>query len=130
MANGSKTPTYYTGTASDVQRHLKDTYAQAQGVKTWEDLLTSTYADVASEASASMSYDISNAYANFKRQQLAAQSNQNIMTGTAERIGEDLTSAYGSKVGEIEQDTAAAVSKAISAVNTQYGDIERFHQRR
>lgn len=95
----------------------KDRAAQQANYNTWNDLVkaytqqaTSAFEESTQSAQQSAAYDISQAYANYKQQQIAASLNQNISAGAKDVIGSQLSSAY---------DISAAQSQYNLASNLQ-----------
>lgn len=106
-----------TARQSDIAKWYKDRAAQQANYNTWNDLVkaytqqaTSAFEESTQSAQQSAAYDISQAYANYKQQQIAASLNQNISAGAKDVIGSQLSSAY---------DISAAQSQYNLASNLQ-----------
>lgn len=79
-------------------------------IKAYTQQATSAFEESTQAAQQSAAYDISQAYANYKQQQIAASLNQNISAGAKDVIGSQLASAY---------DISAAQSQYSLASNLQ-----------
>lgn len=105
---------FRTASASDYAELLKETSKNASGVSKWEEYflqpLQESFETAGKQISAKTSYDISSAYANYKKSQLSLLQNQALATGFKEQASEDLKSQY---------ESAFATSKAEEASNLQ-----------
>ena len=106
-----------TARQSDIAKWYKDRAAQQANYNTWNDLVkaytqqaTSAFEESTQSAQQSAAYDISQAYANYKQQQIAASLNQNMSAGAKDVISNQLSSAY---------DISAAQSQYNLASNLQ-----------
>lgn len=92
---------------------IKDEQAKQAGVKKWEDIILNPYqalAEAESEAvSTQTKYDISDAYANYKRAELGVMRNQNLGSGFKRQIASALKSEY-------EQQYATEKAEEVSSI--------------
>lgn len=113
----------YTGKASDFEQLGKEYTLPNQQKSVWEQFftgITQQYENLAQETQSAASYDISEAYANYKKQQLQLQLNQNLGTGFKETVNTQLQKDYASAFKDIR----AQESSALSKITAQYaGDI-------
>ena len=103
-----------TARQSDIAKWYKDRAAQQANYNTWNDLVkaytqqaTSAFEESTQSAQQSAAYDISQAYANYKQQQIAASLNQNISAGAKDVIGNQLSSAYDISAAQSQYNLAA-----------------------
>ena len=103
-----------TARQSDIAKWYKDRAAQQANYNTWNDLVkaytqqaTSAFEESTQSAQQSAAYDISQAYANYKQQQIAASLNQNISAGAKDVIGSQLSSAYDISAAQSQYNLAA-----------------------
>lgn len=131
-----------TARQSDIAKWYKDRAAQQANYNTWNDLVkaytqqaTSAFEESTQSAQQSASYDISQAYANYKQQQIAASLNQNISAGAKDVIGSQLSSAYDISAAQSQYNLAAnlqsiydkyykTVSTADETLADQFGITE------
>jgi hypothetical protein len=86
------------GLVSDITKALKDEQIKQAGVKKWEDIILNPYKALAEAESEAVStrtkYDISDAYANYKKSELNVMRNQRLGSGFKRQIAADLKSEY------------------------------------
>lgn len=92
---------FRVASASDYADLLKTSNKNSEGISQWEQYflqpLQESYETAGKQISAQTSYDISSAYANYKKQQLNILQNQTLGTGFKEQVGSDLLSQYQSE---------------------------------
>lgn len=103
-----------TARQSDIAKWYKDRAAQQANYNTWNDLVkaytqqaTTAFEESTQAAQQSAAYDISQAYANYKQQQIAASLNQNISAGAKDVIGSQLASAYDVSAAQSQYNLAS-----------------------
>lgn len=110
---------------SDYTNLVKEYTPVGQKQTLWEQFFTGTqqaYQNLTQETQDVYSYDISQAYANYKQQQLQLQMNEQLGEGFREQLGAQLKSQYGSAYKDIKSQEQSALSK----IATQYAsDIEK-----
>jgi hypothetical protein len=99
------------GTASDYAALLKEHQAKQAGVKKWEDIFLQPYQTAAEQVSTQTQYDISGAFAQYKKSQLSAMQNMQLGTGFKEQISSDLASQYGSAYSQLRQKEASKLGE-------------------
>ena len=113
---------------SDYTALAKEYKLPNQKVSLWDQFLTgqqSYYQGVAQQVSDVASYDISQAYANYKQQQLQLQMANQLGTGFKEQVGSQLQSQYG----EAFQDVKTQEASALADVQSQYATaVEKGEQ--
>lgn len=123
----------YTSLRSDYETFLRERNKNLAGVSEWERLflqpLTQQYESQVEQAQQAAQYDISQAYANYKRNQMRLMQ-QNIDTGAREQLGGALKSAYTSAYGQAQKSLASNISsvtkdyqEALAANQQQIQDI-------
>lgn len=95
-------------------KFYKDRAAQQANYNTWNDLVkaytqqaTTAFEESSKAASQAAAYDISQAYANYKQQQIAASLDQNISAGAKDVIGSQLASAYDVSAAQSQYNLAS-----------------------
>lgn len=136
------------GLVSDITKMIKDEQAKQAGVKKWEDIILNPYqalAEAESEAvSTQTKYDISDAYANYKRAELGVMRNQNLGSGFKRQIASALQSEYekqyetekaeefsniyniGSKYSQEAQKQIAAQEKTLTEQASKLKKLEDY----
>lgn len=107
-------PRKITGLTSDYLEAVKEYTPIGQTQSFWTQFLTGTqeqYSGMMRQAQDTASYDISQAYANYKQQQLKLQTNQQLGAGFQSQIGEQLKSEYGSAYADIKSEEAETLGK-------------------
>lgn len=107
------------GLLKDYIQGVKDYTPQGQNKTLWDQFFTNTtrqYQSLAQQTQDMYAYDISDAYANYKRQQLQLQMNQQLGSGFKQQAGEQLESQYGSTYANIK----AKELGDVGAIKTQY----------
>lgn len=107
-------PRTITGLSSDYLESVKEYVPQGQKQSLWESFLTGTqqtYQGLVQQAQDVASYDISDAYANYKKQQLQLQMNEQLGAGFQQQAGQQLQSAYGSAYADIRTQEAETLGK-------------------
>lgn len=99
------------GTASDYAALLKEYQAKQAGVKKWEDIFLQPYQTAAEQVSTQTQYDISGAFAQYKKSQLSAMQNMQLGTGFKEQIASDLASQYGSAYSQLKQEEVSQLGQ-------------------
>lgn len=99
------------GTASDYAALLKEHQAKQAGVKKWEDIFLQPYQTAAEQVSTQTQYDISGAFAQYKKSQLNVMQNMQLGTGFKEQIASDLASQYGSAYSQLRQEEASQLGQ-------------------
>lgn len=110
-------------TASDYAQLAKEYTFPNQKQSLWEQFFTGveqTYGGLTQQAQETASYDISQAYANYKQQQLQLQMNEQLGAGFQQQTGQQLQSAYGSAYTDIRTqeatDLANIEAKKLSTI--------------
>lgn len=101
------------GLLADYVQGVKEYIPVGQKKSLWEQFFTGTqhqYQTIAQQAQDVYSYDISEAYANYKKQQLQLQTNQRLGEGFKQEIGGELQSAYQSAYSDIKTQEATALT--------------------
>ena len=121
------------GLTSDYTELVKEYRPQGQKQSLWESFLTGTqqtYQGLMQQAQDVASYDISQAYANYKQQQLQLQMNEQLGAGFQQQAGQQLQSAYGSAYADIRTQEAETLGQlatqevsAISAGEKEFSQI-------
>lgn len=105
------------GLTSDYTELVKEYIPQGQKKSLWESFLTGTqqkYQGLTQQAQDIASYDISQAYANYKQQQLQLQMNEQLGAGFQQQAGQQLQSAYGSAYADIRTQEAETLGELAS----------------
>lgn len=133
------------GLTSDYTELVKEYRPQGQKQSLWESFLTGTqqtYQGLMQQAQDVVSYDISQAYANYKQQQLQLQINEQLGAGFQQQAGQQLQSAYGSAytdirtqeaetLGKIAKEQASAIEtgeKEFSQIGSNIKTLDRYIQ--
>lgn len=117
-------------TASDYAQLAKEYRRPNQRQSLWEQFFTGveqTYGGLTQQAQETASYDISQAYANYKQQQLQLQMNEQLGEGFKQQMSEQLQSAYGTAYSDIKSQEASTLYdiETQKAKTLQAGE-ERF----
>lgn len=107
---------------------IKQYQKDAQGVSLWEKYLTGlseTYEQGEQAIQEKTGYDISGAYANYKKSQLNLLHNQKLGTGLKEQLSSDLQSSYASAYGELKSAEAEQIQKLQSSITSAYTSAEK-----
>ena len=102
------------GLSSDYTELVKEYIPKGQKTSLWDQFLTGTsqqYQTLTQQAQDVYAYDISQAYANYKQQQLQLQMNQQLGEGFKRQVGSQLQSQYGSAFSDIKTQEATALGK-------------------
>ena len=121
------------GLVSDIVKMLKDEQAQIAGTKKWEDIILSpakALAEAEAEAvSTQTKYDISDAYANYKKSEMNIARNTRLGSGFKRQIASDLKSAYQQQYGLEKAEEYGAIadieSKYTTSVQQQLAEREK-----
>ena len=114
----------FVGTTSDYTKLGKEYALQSQDKTLWEQFftgLTEKYDTLGEQTTAAYeagveqtkqaySYDISKAYANYKKQQLSLQMNQQLGEGFKQQVGSDLFNAYEETYSGLRREEASDIS--------------------
>lgn len=100
-----------TGTASDYAALIKEYQTKQAGVKKWEELFLQPYQTAAEQVQTQTQYDISGAFANYKRAQLNTMQATQLGSGFKEQIASDLKSQYSSAYSQLRQEEAGALGE-------------------
>lgn len=106
-------------TRKDWDEIAKQTSDFGASVNRWEQFLTGTQTAFQQQAEAVedvYSYDISQAYANYKKQQLQLQMNEQLGAGFQQQVGEQLQTEYGTAYRDIKTQEASDIAN----LNAQY----------
>ena len=110
----------------------KDYKAQGQKQSLWEQFLTGTqtaFQQQANQVQDAHSYDISQAYANYKKQQLQLQMNEQLGAGFQQQVGSQLQTEYGNTYQGIKAQEVSDLAKVREAYQEAYAEGEnRFTQ--
>lgn len=108
---------------SDYTALVKEYIPRGQQKSLWENFLLGTeqtYQGISQQAKDIAAYDISEAYANYKQQQLQLKMNEQLGAGFQQQIGGQLQSAYGSAYADIRTqeatDLANIEAKKLSTI--------------
>lgn len=100
-------------TRKDWDEIAKQTNDFGASVNRWEQFLTGTQTAFQQQAEAVedvYSYDISQAYANYKKQQLQLQMNERLGAGFQQQVGEQLQTEYGTAYQDIKTQEASDIA--------------------
>jgi hypothetical protein len=116
-------------TLSDYTQLGKDYVARGQKQSLWEEFLTGTqsyFQQQTQQAQNVYSYDISQAYANYKKQQLQLQMNEQLGAGFQQQVGTELQTAYGQTYQDIKTQEASTLAKIAEqeATELEKGEAE------
>ena len=117
----------YPVTLSDYIQMGKDYKAQGQKQSLWEQFLTgtqTTFQQQANQVQNAHSYDISQAYAHYKKQQLQLQMNEQLGAGFQQQVGSELQSAYGKTYQDIKTQESSDLAKIAANYQTAYEEGE------
>lgn len=110
-----------TGLLSDYTELVKAYVPQGQKQSLWEQFFTGTteaYQGLAEQTQTAHSYDISDAYANYKQQQLQLKANEQLGSGFKQQAASQLQSEYGSAYQNIKSQEATALSNIAQQYST------------
>lgn len=117
---------------SDYTQIAKEYMLPNQKKSQWEQFLTGTqtaFQQQAQQVQDVYSYDISQAYANYKKQQLQLQMNEKFGAGFQQQMGSELQTEYGTAYQDIKTQEASALTKVQEAYEEAYQEGEsRFAQ--
>lgn len=123
----------YVGPTSDYTQLVKEYIPRGQKQTLWEQFLTGTeqtYQGLSQQVQDVASYDISQAYANYKQQQLQLQMNEQLGAGYQQQAGQQLNAEYRSAFGDIVAkesselyDIESQKVKTIQAGETQFAEL-------
>lgn len=133
------------GTLKDYTELVKEYTPKGQQTNLWEQFLTGTsqqYQTAAKQVQDVYAYDISQAYANYKQQQLQLQMNEQLGTGFKQHLSSQLKEEYGSAYSDIKtqelsalgdvaaqyQSAIATGEKEFSKIGTQIKQLDRLIQ--
>lgn len=112
-----------TGTASDILQAMKEEQTKQAGVKKWEDIFLAPLQEsskLASEAvSRQTSYDISEAYANYKKAELGIMRNQRLASGFRNQLASELKSDYEKQYASARAEEASSLFDIASKYQTE-----------
>lgn len=117
----------YPVTLNEYIQMGKDYKAQGQKQSLWEQFLTGTqtaFQQQANQVQDAHSYDISQAYANYKKQQLQLQMNEQLGAGFQQQMGSALRTDYGSAYQDIKTQETSALNKVREAYEKAYEEGE------
>lgn len=117
-----------TGLASDYTQSIKEHKIDGQNLTMWKQFLTGTqeqfktlgeqaksaYETGVTETRQASAYDISQAYSNYKKQQLSLQTQEQLGAGFKQQLGSELKSAYDITYSGLEKQRESALSKLQS----------------
>lgn len=101
---------------------------EAEGISSWSEYLQGLKKDYTSNvesATQQASYDISGAYANYKKAQLNLLQNQQLGAGFKEQLGSGLKSSYASAYGNVQQQLAKNIGTYYAQYQEDVGDAEK-----
>ncbi len=104
---------------------------KAEGISSWKEYLEGLTKQQTSDietATQQASYDISGAYANYKKAQLNLLQNQQLGAGFKEQLGSGLKSSYASAYGNVQQQLASNVSNIASQYDKLRSDAQKSIQ--
>lgn len=117
---------------SDYTQIAKEYMLPNQKKSLWEQFLTGTqtaFQQQAQQVQDVYSYDISQAYANYKKQQLQLQMNERLGAGFQQQVGEQLQTEYGTAYQDIKTKETSALADVQEAYEEAYEEGEsRFSQ--
>ena len=120
---------FKVASASDYQSLLKQYNKNAQGISEWERMflqpLQEEYSQATKAVQKQTSYDISGAYANYKKQQMNIMQNQQLGTGFKEQIVSDLKSVYDVEYAEAKAAESQNLSKISQSYLSQIAESEK-----
>ena len=87
----------------------KEEMAKQAGVKKWEDIFLQPYETAAQNVQTQAAYDISGAFAQYKKSELNALRNTQLGSGFKEQIASDLANQYASAFSQIKQQEVSDV---------------------
>lgn len=104
---------------------------EAAGISSWKEYLeglTKQQATNVEAATQRASYDISDAYANYKKAQLNLLQNQQLGAGFKEQLGSGLKSSYASAYGNVQSQLASNISNIASQYDKLRSDAQKSIQ--
>lgn len=117
---------------SDYTQIAKEYVLPNQKQSLWEQFLTGTqsyFEQAGQQVQDVYSYDISQAYANYKKQQLQLQMNEQLGAGFQQQVGSQLQTGYGSAFQDIKTEEASALADVQEQYQAAYEEGEsRFTQ--
>lgn len=118
-----------SATASDYAELLKKKEKDIEGVSMWEKAflqpLQESYKASEQNIKSGAAYDISGAYANYKKQAAETLQNQYLGTGYKEQITQGLESEYGSAYAGVKSTEASNLSSLASSYSEVIGEEEK-----
>lgn len=125
----------YVGTASDVYEMLKD----EESVQNTISQIQEMFGVREKQLEQKTSYDISSAYANYKKQQLSLMQNQKLASGFRNKIDDvmynnyntqysNIGNEYASNVAELQQQKQTAIANINEAVYEQAENLNRLDE--
>lgn len=104
--------------------------ANDNGIADWDEVLTGLKSDVrtayesqATPIAQQASYDISQAYENYKKTQLNLLQNQQLGSGFKEQLASDLSKTYGTTYRDIRREESSDINQLQSAYRTKYKEM-------
>lgn len=116
-----------TALGSQYTQALKEYKEEQGGISMWEQALKglqSSYQPQIEQIQKSTTYDISQAYANYKKSQMALMRNQQIGSGLREKMVRDLSSAYDASYAQARQQEAQTLAETQTAFATDVATLE------
>ncbi len=115
-------------TLTELKKNVKEeVYASEQvqnQIKQFQDLLTSSYKTTEQSAATRASYDISNAYANYLKQQRALTGTSGLETGYKEEIGQSISGTYANAYEQARAAQQKTLAQASANVQNQYSQFQ------
>lgn len=128
----------FIGTASDYSTLQKESLSKRAKVKDWEEFLTSqpavqniqsAYETQRQDIVGQANYDISSAYANYKRNEMTALQNAKLGSGFREQIASELGASFGKQRQDIQRQEAQGLAKTyqeeVKDLQSVYGEYEK-----
>lgn len=119
----------YTDMKTGYTQQQKELNKNLRGVSEWEEYflqpLRETYDTGVSQIQAASNYDISSAYANYKKQQLSLLQSQGLSEGFKEKLEKQLKSEYETRAYETELTAAENLAKLQSNVEKTYEENQK-----
>lgn len=125
-----------TTTASDFAQLTKEYVLPNQKISLWDQFLTGQqtyYQGLGQQAQDVYAYDISQAYSNYKKQQLQYQMSEQLGSGFKEQISSELLADYESAYGDIKAKETSALSdidqayqKALAEGEAQFAQYGEY----
>lgn len=115
-------------TLTELKKNVKEeVYASEQvqnRIKQFQDLLTSSYKTTEQSAATQASYDISNAYYNYLKQQRALAGTSGLETGYKEEIGQSISDTYANVYKQAKAAQQKTLAQTATNVQNQYNQFQ------